>query len=324
MEKLGREMVARCVGSPLVIIVLGGLLATTKETLDEWDIVHRNIKSHLGGGRERGQQSRVHEVLALSYHELPYQLKSCFLYLSHFPEDFDIPTKKLVRLWVAEGFVSPKYELEGDELLEDFAERCLVELINRCMVQVGVTGSSGRIKSCRLHDLMHDLCLSKAKQENFLHIFSPWSRNKKADSSTGRIRRLAIFFEKFLTKNYYKENRHSQLIKSVFKYLKLLRVLDLEGIQLLDGELTEEIGSLIHLRFLNLKKTHIRVLPSFIGNLVCLETLNLETIEELSRESTVLIPTVIWKMKQLRHLYLPKWCHYLTDDKLQLANVSNL
>uniref|UniRef100_A0A2N9HXH1 NB-ARC domain-containing protein n=1 Tax=Fagus sylvatica TaxID=28930 RepID=A0A2N9HXH1_FAGSY len=333
MEKLGREMVVRCAGLPLAIIVLGGLLAT-KETLDEWDIVHRNIKSHLGRGREQGQQSRVHEVLALSYHELPYQLKPCFLYLSHFPEDFDIPAKKLVRLWVAEGFVSPKYELEGDEMLEDFAERCLVELINRCMVQVGITGSSGRIKSCRLHDLMRDLCLSKAKQENFLHIVSPWSRNEKADSSTGKIRRLAIFSEEFLTMNYYKENHHirsliyfkenSQLIKSVFKYLKLLRVLDLEGIQLLDGDLTEEIGSLIHLRFLSLKKTRIRVLPSSIGNLVCLETLNLETIEELSWESTVLIPIEIWKMKQLRHLYLPKWCNYLTDDKLQLANLSNL
>ena len=127
MEKLGREMVARCAGLPLAIIVLGGLLAT-KETLDECDIVHRNIKSHLSRGREQGKQSTVHEVLTLSYQELPYQLKPCFLYLSHFPEEFDIPAKKLVRLWMAEGFVSPKYELEGDEMLEDFAERCFVSL----------------------------------------------------------------------------------------------------------------------------------------------------------------------------------------------------
>ncbi len=91
----------------------------------------------------------------------------------------------------------------------------------------------------------------------------------------------------------------------------------------MDGELTEEIGSLIHLRFLSLKKTRIRVLLSSISNLVC-ETLNLETIEELSWETTVLILTVIWKMKQLRHLYLLKWCNYSTDDKLQLANLSNL
>ncbi|KAM4101345.1 hypothetical protein ACB094_05G136800 [Castanea mollissima] len=333
MEKLGREMVARCAGLPLAIIVLGGLLAT-KETLDEWDIVHRNIKIHLGRGRSEGQQSRVHEVLALSYFELPYQLKPCFLYLSHFPEDFDIPTKKLVQLWVAEGFVPLKYELEGDEMLEDYAERYLVDLINRCMVQVGVIGSNGRIKSCRLHDLMRDLCLSKAKQENFLHILSPWSGNETADSSTGSIRRLAIFADKLLTNDYYKENpqirsliyfnKNSLQVKSVFKYSKFLRVLDLEGIQSLDGQLPEQIGSLIHLRFLILKKTCIRELPSSIVNLVCLETLNLETIEELSWESTVLIPTVIWKMKKLRHLYLPKWYNYLTDDKLQLANLSNL
>ncbi|KAL4627750.1 hypothetical protein ACB092_05G188300 [Castanea dentata] len=333
MEKLGREMVARCAGLPLAIIVLGGLLAT-KETLDEWDIVHRNIKLHLGRGRGEGQQSRVHEVLALSYFELPYQLKPCFLYLSHFPEDFDIPAKKLVRLWVAEGFVPLKYELEGDEMLEDYAERYLVDLINRCMVQVGAIGSNGRIKSCRLHDLMRDLCLSKAKQENFLHILSPWSGNETADSSTGSIRRLAIFSDKLLTNDYYKENpqirsliyfnENSLQVKSVFKYSKFLRVLDLEGIQSLDGQLPEQIGSLIHLRFLILKKTCIRELPSSIVNLVCLETLNLETIEELSWESTVLIPTVIWKMKKLRHLYLPKWCNYLTDDKLQLANLSNL
>ena len=333
MEKLGREMVARCAGLPLAIIVLGGLLAT-KETLDEWDIVHRSIKLHLGKGQGEGEQSRVHEVLALSYFELPYQLKPCFLYLSHFPEDFDIPTKKLVRLWVAEGFVPLKYEQEGDEKLEDYAERYLVELINRCMVQVGVIGSNGRIKSCRLHDLMRDLCLSKAKQENFLHIVSPWSGNETANSSTSSIRRLAIFSDELLANNYYKENpqirsliyfnENSQQVKSVFKYSKLLRVLDLEGIQSLDGQLPELIGSLIHLRFLSLKKTRIRELPSSIVNLVFLETLNLETIEELSWESTILIPTVIWKMKKLRHLYLPKWCNYITDDKLQLANLSNL
>ncbi|KAK7839054.1 putative disease resistance protein rxw24l [Quercus suber] len=96
------------------------------------------------------------------------------------------------------------------------------------------------------------------------------------------------------------------------------------GIQSLDGQLPEQIGSVIHLRFLSLKKTCIRELPSSIVNLVYLETLNLETIEELSWESTVLILTVIWKMKKLRHLYLPKSCNYLTDEKLQLENLSNL
>ncbi|KAB8396272.1 hypothetical protein FH972_024814 [Carpinus fangiana] len=336
MEKLGRDMVARCGGLPLAINVLGGLLAT-KETLSEWDTVHRsNIKSYLRRGAAQGQQSTVHDVLALSYHELPHQLKPCFLYLSQFPEDYAIPKKKLIRLWVAEGFVSPRYEHEG-ETLEDVAEHYLVDLVNRCMAQVGVIGASGRIKSCRLHDLMRDLCLSKAKQENFLHIVTH-SDHAAADplTSTGKIRRLAIFSDPDFFPDSYKD--HPQIrsllyfvkdnfsINSVPKCFKLLRVLDLEGSKMTpEGELPEKIGTLIHLRFLSLKKTGIRELPPSIGNLLCLETLNLETIDEFSWESTVVIPTVIWTMEQLRHLYLPKWCDYSTDDnKLSLTNLSNL
>jgi hypothetical protein len=71
---------------------------------------------------------------------------------------------------VAKGFVSPRYDEHEGETPEDVAEHYLVDLVNRCMAQVGVIGASGRIKSCRLHVLMRDLCLSKAKQENFLHI----------------------------------------------------------------------------------------------------------------------------------------------------------
>ncbi|GKU97392.1 hypothetical protein SLEP1_g10541 [Rubroshorea leprosula] len=45
-EKRGREMVGSCAGLPLAIVVLGGLLATN-ETLIEWDMVNRNIRSYL-------------------------------------------------------------------------------------------------------------------------------------------------------------------------------------------------------------------------------------------------------------------------------------
>lgn len=339
MEKFGREMVASCAGLPLAINVLGGLLAT-KETLGDWETAHRNVKSYLKRGSTPGEHSTVHDVLAMSYHELPYQLKLCFLYLSNFPKDFNIPKKKLVRLWVAEGFVSPADDQDAAETLEDVAENCLVELINRCMAQVGEFGSTGRIKSCRLHDLMHDVCLSKAKQENFLHIVKESTGCDKTDplcsqssSSSGRIRRLSIFSDIYGHEKY-KDNpqirsvlyfaKENKTINSVIKYSKLLRVLDLEGSKIPEGELPDKIGTLSLLRFLSLKKTRIRVLPSSICDLVYLETLNLETIEEISWESTVVVPTEIWTMQQLRHLYLPKWCDYATDSKLELKNLSKL
>ncbi|RVW82970.1 putative disease resistance protein [Vitis vinifera] len=94
VEELGKEMVRYCGGLPLAIVVLGGLLAT-KHTFYEWERVHRNIKSYLRRGKDNYEQqgSGVSDVLALSYQDLPYYLKSCFLYLANFPEDYEIPTR---------------------------------------------------------------------------------------------------------------------------------------------------------------------------------------------------------------------------------------
>ncbi|XWS30889.1 hypothetical protein CRYUN_Cryun23aG0029900 [Craigia yunnanensis] len=354
MESLGREMVGSCAGLPLALIVLGGLLAT-KETQNEWDMVHRNIRTHLARSKERGRQARLSEVLALSYHELPYQLKPCFLYLSQFPEDFEIPTKKLVQQWVAEGIVSLQDEVEVDErheTMEEVAESYLHDLINRSIVQLGVRGSTGTIKTCRLHDLMRDLCLAKAKQGNFIHIIDHVQGNKTNGAlqsstysrtmSVSRIRRCAIYLSQNVQepvlpeykKNpnlrslfFFRPKKHRLLdghfLESVFDKFKLLKMLDLEGVKGLEEKLPEDIGTLIQLRFLSLKKTRIRELPTSLVNLVSLQTLNLQTIDKVSWESTVQVPNIIWKMEQLRHLYLPKWCGNVTD-KLQLANLSNL
>ena len=58
-------------------------------------------------------------VLGLSYDELPFHMKPCFLHLAFFPEDFEIRAKELCRLWMAEGFVST----------EDAAYECFCELV---------------------------------------------------------------------------------------------------------------------------------------------------------------------------------------------------
>ncbi|XP_035547272.1 putative disease resistance protein At1g50180 [Juglans regia] len=63
----------------------GGLLAT-KQTIEDWEKVQRNVKSYLHQQRDLG----ISAVLALSYDDLRLDLKLCFLYLGHFPEDFEI------------------------------------------------------------------------------------------------------------------------------------------------------------------------------------------------------------------------------------------
>ncbi|XP_027351800.1 putative disease resistance protein At1g50180 isoform X2 [Abrus precatorius] len=349
-ERLGKEMVAKCAGLPLAIIVLGGLLAT-KDTVGEWETIHRYISSYLIGG-EINERRRLAEVLDLSYQDLPGELKPCFLYLSQFPEDSEIPKNKLIQLWVAEGVVSSQYEIERDETMEDLAESYLGNLISRCMVQVGQMGSTGRIKTCRLHDLMRDLCLSKAKKEHFLYIIGGSQQNNTIDVASssypserqsGEVRRLAVFLDQHVHQLIPRNEQMNQYlrslvffhdkkcrvenwepIKGIFKNFILLRILDLEGIKGLKGQsLPKEVGNLLFLKFLSLKRTRIQTLPASLGNLENLQSLNLQTINKVSWDSTVEIPNVIWKLTQLRHLYLPNWCGNVANN-LKLENLTNL
>lgn len=104
------------------------------------------------------------EILALSYHSLPVELKPCFLYFAAFPEDYEMSVCKLIALWLAEGFIQPL----GKLTLEEVAEGYLDALIDRSLVQAGSKRIDGGLKSCRIHDLIRDLCIREAKCENFM------------------------------------------------------------------------------------------------------------------------------------------------------------
>ena len=45
------------------------------------------------------------EILDLSYYYLPYYSKPYFSYLGLFLENYEISSKRLIRLWIAEGFI---------------------------------------------------------------------------------------------------------------------------------------------------------------------------------------------------------------------------
>ncbi|KAL5539797.1 hypothetical protein UlMin_044291 [Ulmus minor] len=187
MKELGNKMLKHCGGLPLAVVVLGGLLSE-KQTLDEWATLHENVKELINKGQSIDEQHQgVLWVLGLSYDELPYQLKPCFLHLANFPEDSEINVKELCRLWTAEGFV----------LNDNEAHKCLMALVHRGMVQVGKQSSIvGRIKTCRMHDLMRDLSLEKARNENFLSLINFQEAEGSGPSTqvmpTGKVRRLAV------------------------------------------------------------------------------------------------------------------------------------
>ncbi|KAG8645006.1 hypothetical protein MANES_10G022500v8 [Manihot esculenta] len=227
-EKLGREMVKKCKGLPLAIVVLGGLLAT-KKSLTEWNSVHENIIAHFIKWEQHHQYGGVYGILGLSYDDLPFHLKPCFLYLSQFPEDWEFRKRELIRMWIAEGFILQPSIGGEEETMEDVGEEYLEELTSRCMVQVSERDHTGiGVKSCRLHDLIRDMCISKARSENFLGVIQH-AEDAKANSSSSTLqltsnnkwRRVAIH-PRIFGKDGRKTDFYVPSLKSGDLYLRSL------------------------------------------------------------------------------------------------------
>ncbi|KAM7278392.1 hypothetical protein ACFE04_005526 [Oxalis oulophora] len=316
MEEEAKLMVKHCAGLPLAIIALGRTLAT-KGSLTDWEMVHKHIKLYLRRGG-------VNDALALSYYDLPINLRQCFLHLSQFPEDSDINVAKLIRMWVAEGFAE-RDPTRNNESMEQVAGRMLNELILRGMVSVGQRDDRLKVKTCCMHKVMRDLCFSKAKEENFIDIIDRSHNDHDDFVYIGKVRRLVVNLHgegcQYTLKSIKMPHLRSLMCffdvgckswilqKPVFENLKLLRVLDLDGAEFPDGKLPKAIGELIHMKFLSLRGAKVWDLPSSLGNLICLQTLDLLIDCEF-----VHVPNVICKMKNLTHLFLPVNC----DDETKL------
>lgn len=76
-------MIKKCHGLPLAIVVLAGLMSRKRP--NEWNDVCASFWRRL-----KDDSIRVSTVFDLSFKELRHELKLCFLYLSVFPEDYEI------------------------------------------------------------------------------------------------------------------------------------------------------------------------------------------------------------------------------------------
>jgi disease resistance protein RPM1 len=171
----------KCEGLPLAIVAISGVLATKdKHRIDEWNMICRSLGAEI---QVNGKLDNLKTVLCLSFNDLPYYLKYCFLYLSMFPEDYQIQRMRLIRLWIAEGFI----EAKDGKTMEDVAEDYLKELLNRNLLQVADRTSDGRVKTLRIHDLLREIIILKSKDQNFATIVK-----EENVVSPEKLRRLAL------------------------------------------------------------------------------------------------------------------------------------
>lgn len=337
-EILGKEMLKKCNGLPLAIVVLAGILKT-RENIREWQQVGDAVRARVMEGKCMHMYGSVQDLLSLSYDDLPYYLKPCFLHLSVFPEDCQISVGLLTRMWIAEGFVTAHKEM----VLEDVAMQYLEELSYRFMIQVVRSNYNGAFKAIHMHDLLRELCVEKAKEQSFLQIYTPLNTLTRGDddiyavSSQPRraalhssiclpeevsnlrslvlLTRSSIFHSAYVTK----EIMNLEILHCKFK---LLRLLNLWGIKTTTGKLPTQIGNLIHLRYLGIRASNITELPVSIGNLRNLLTLDYRNVE-CDTNTPITIPNVFCNLVVLRHLFLPMECAWRVKD-LQLSKLNNL
>lgn len=290
----------KCGGLPLAIVTIGGFLASQPKSALAW----RKLNEHINAELEMNPKlETIKTVLLKSYDGLPFHLKSCFLYLSIFPEDYKVNRKRLMQRWTAEGYT---VEMRGKPKKE-IAHDIFMELISRSMIlpaQESIKVKQG-IDYCQLHDLMREISITKSMEENLvfrleegcssnnqgttrhLAISSNWEGDKHEFESMvdlSRLRSLTVFGE---WKPFF-----------ISKKMRMLRVLDLEDTDNLVDHHLEHIGKLIHLRYLSLRQCrNICHLPDSLCDLRQLETLDIRSTR------IAMLPKTIVKLRKLKYLH---------------------
>ncbi|KAG6428589.1 hypothetical protein SASPL_112841 [Salvia splendens] len=145
-----------------------------------------------------------------------------------------------------------------------------------------------KLDTCGLHDLMHDLCSSKAEaeEEKFVKridaskyltdILSPTQTRLVIPPSIGNSKsRLAIScdFKREVSAVGFKESTID------FKMSQNLRIFVVECCEFEGGKLPIKVGELIHLRYLGLLRSKVDELPKSICNMPYLADLRFESLE---------------------------------------------
>ncbi|KAH6783180.1 hypothetical protein C2S52_008139 [Perilla frutescens var. hirtella] len=280
LETIGKDVASNCGGLPLAIVLVAGILSTVSEARSSWEEVAKKVHSAVDEG-----EGAFEKIISLSYTHLPHFLRPCFLYMGGFPEDYEIRVSKLIKLWIAEGFIKTR----ESKSLEEGAEEYLEDLIRRNVALVTTRKSNGKIKSCNVHDLVRDVCKKKALDENYerrMSIAHPdLTRLARAYGST--LRSVVSF----------QPNESSLGGLRKFRLLRVLDVVDTDAYSL-----PAPVFELFHLRYLAFGCP--MEIPTAISRLQNLRTLIICPSKRFRRYSMdeLYLPLEIWTMPLLMHL----------------------
>uniref|UniRef100_A0A0D9XHH9 Uncharacterized protein n=1 Tax=Leersia perrieri TaxID=77586 RepID=A0A0D9XHH9_9ORYZ len=319
LEDVTNNILKRCGGLPLAIVSIASVLAgyTSAGSKDKWESIYKSIGSEM---ESNPTLEGMRQIVTLSYNHLSHELKSCMMYFSIFPEDYEVHKDRLLWRWIAEGLVQEKRGLSLMEVAESYMD----ELVNRNMIQLRVDFEYYWMAQLyRVHDMFLEVMVSKSLESNFVSLLG----GQYATMSYDRIRRLSIQGDddrleidaglQEARKNNVTASsgidgisdfghirslsmfQHSgqKLLDQLGKFT-LLRVLDLESFRGLTMAHMRYICRLYLLRFLSLKGTDVSEIPPQIEKLEHLQTL------DVRRTSIPGLPETVKRLYGLERLQI--------------------
>ncbi|CAN6172262.1 unnamed protein product [Urochloa humidicola] len=301
LKELGKDLAAKCHGLPLAIVVLGGHLSRSLD-VEEWKRLTSGMdwRALITGDRIIGA------ILDLSYYDMPSRLRSCFMYTTAFPEDFHINVGDLASLWIAEGFIP----LVRTQTHEEVAVKYVAELVQRCMIQVAERASSGRITMVKVHDILRDWGIGRARREGFMKdCYATEDIERTYTEESVKPYRVVLHGNRKMEASISLRQQPRTLLdftvslklQVAMRHLRVLYIY-LNGYSV---HLPSEIGQMRYLRHLGLGGTSTGyTIPSSIGNLLSLETMHITG----NRVQVSEIPHSLWKIATLRHVHVCAFC----------------
>ncbi|KAL1217274.1 putative disease resistance protein [Cardamine amara subsp. amara] len=306
---LARKVAEKCCGLPLALNVIGKAMAC-KESVQEWQHVLNvlNLSSH----KFPGMAEKILPILKFSYDSLKDEnAKTCFLYCSLFPEDYEIGKEELIEYWICEGLIDGDCgdNNQGHDIIGLLVR---THLLMDCELTTKV----------KMHDVIREMALwigNKKELESCVksgaqlcHIPTDinWENVRRVSLMSNHIEELSCSFHcPNLSTLLLRKNKLVDISGEIFQFMPALVVLDLSKNKSLI-ELPEEISNLGSLQYLNLSYTGIKCLPVGIKELKKLINLNLEFTFEL--QSIVGISTSLPNLQVLK-LFYSRVC---VDDRL--------
>ncbi|CAM0953599.1 unnamed protein product [Alopecurus aequalis] len=266
LEKIGRAIAMKCGGVALAAKSLG-LTLKSKDSVGEWKSVRDSNIWTLSSLNDTSS-IQVLTSLKLSYSDMPSHLKLCFAYCAIFPKGHRIVKNDLIHQWISLGFST--WQL-GERYISQLLGLSFLELLKPPST---IKFYDEDITFLTMHDLVHDLARSVMDDEILVvdkgnnaegscyHYALLNDCSKPLGLESTKIRALRFM-----------DCDKIELDDAAFSSAKSLRVLDLRDCII--HKLTDCIGELKQLRYLNIPRVQDEAIPDSINKLSKLIYLNL-------------------------------------------------